>query len=406
MYMKITECIKKYKDNEISGEELEACWYQIMHSQPSKRTERTVFQKPFTKHVIKDALEQLKSLSPPHIKKGIQNCIKYSKQYWSKASDTYLFPSAAITFFLYSPSPSGYELIPECTPESATDCYKSLINSPGPDDFTKYCGTNPAIFPLWDCVGRPYVSRMAHLYKDTLESTLHCDISSDHAQLKAMVLYGQGEISDQELWEQTLHTMHSLGIFPPIVQKTDRTLKYDVDVLHVDDAVKFHSRFPKLPGGWSIDLILNGVQIMIRRDRLKDALWLSSQILCCALFHKKVTDLWTLYSGGQSKITNFLNRLLVITVEDCYPDALLFVAVSSHVEEARTTLLALKTPQLSELYMERFSKLCSMVFPIVCTLCAMPKARVTVTRMQKFIQYYNQAKESLPVETKKRRIQE
>ena len=50
MYMKITECIKKYKDNEISGEELEACWYQIMHSQPSKRTERTVFQKPFTKY--------------------------------------------------------------------------------------------------------------------------------------------------------------------------------------------------------------------------------------------------------------------------------------------------------------------------------------------------------------------
>ena len=158
----------------MSGEELEERWYQIMHSQPSKRTEKTVFQLTFTKHSFKDALEQLKMLSPSHIKKGIHCCIKYSKQYWTKSSDTYLFPSAAITFFLYSPSPSGYELIPECTPENALDCYKSLINSPGPDDFTKYCGTNPAIFPLWDCVGRPYVSRMAHLYKDTLESTLHC----------------------------------------------------------------------------------------------------------------------------------------------------------------------------------------------------------------------------------------
>lgn len=404
--MNITECIKKYKLNEISGEELEELWYQIMHCQPSKRTERTVFQLTFTKHPIKDALEQLKSLSPSHIKKGIQCCIKCSKQWWAKTSDTYLFPSAAITLFLYSPSPSGYELIPECTPKSAVDCYTSLINRPGPNNFTRYCGTNKSTFPLWDCVGRPGVTRMAHLYKEAMAHTLHLDVATDHAQLKAMVLYGQGEVSDEELWEQTLHTLHSLGCFPSMSQKTDRTPKYDLDVLHVDGNVKYHHRFPKLPGGWSTDVILSGLQTMIRRDRLKDALWLTSQILCCALFHKKVTNLWTLYSGGQSKITNLLNRLLVITVEDCYPDALLFVAVSSHVEEARTTLLALKTPQLSELYMERFSKLCSMVFPIVCTLCAMPKARVTVTRMQKFIQYYNQAKESLPVETKKRRIQE
>lgn len=389
--MNIAECIKHYQVNKLSGEELETCWYQIMHSKPSKRTKRTVFQESLTKHPFKEAMEQLKSMSPPHIKKGVQCCMKYSKQWWSKASDTYLFPSAAMTLFLYSPSPSGYELIPECTPESALDCYKSLIHSPGPDHFMRYCGTNPATFPLWDSVGRP----ASRFYKEALTTT-------NHTHLEAMVLYGHGNMSDEELWGRTVCT---LGVVPMALQKTS-TPKYDLEVQHVDDSVKYHHRFPKLPGGWSTDLLFTGLQTMIRRDRLKDALWLTSQLLCCVLFHKKVTELWTLYSGAQSKITNFLNRLLVITVEDGYPDALLFVAVSARVEDARATLLALKTPQLSELYLERFSKLCSLVFPVVCVLCAMPKARLTVMRMHKFIHFYNDAKESLPVETKKRRIQE
>ena len=94
--------LKLFKKGELSKDDLEDEWYKLMHSKPSKKTDRRVFQASWSTHPISKAIVHLRDNSPIHIKKAITRCIKYAKMWWNKSTDTYLFPSYAIALYLNS----------------------------------------------------------------------------------------------------------------------------------------------------------------------------------------------------------------------------------------------------------------------------------------------------------------
>ena len=420
--MEFETVLKKYKLNEISSNALEDAWYSILHSKPGKRTERRVFQQTFSSHPVCKSFGLMKAAAPKHVKPAITCCLKYSKQWWSKATDTYLFPSFAVTLFLQSAADSGYVPIPSCTKENALNLYNHIVNATGPDDFTQYivCSDQHTsagaytrdtpyaapLFAMWGSVVRPTVLGHEYIFKEYIKLCVpHMPDEYVDLQAKAMVRFGRGDMSEECLWRATVDTVKSgLGLLgPPMPKLLNNKCTYDDSVKHPNPKVKFHFRYSIMPGLWPTDVVVSGLQKMIRRARLGDALWMTSQLLCFALFHKEVNDLWTIFAGAQAKVTNLLNRILVIVAEDCYPDASLFVAVAANVERSRKVLFDLKDAQTQELYMERFSIICSYVMATVTVLVAAPKARVVDTRMRMFGKHYKQAEQSMAVESKKRK---
>jgi len=127
-----------------------------------------------------------------------------------------------------------------------------------------------------------------------------------------------------------------------------------------------------------------------------------------ALFHTEIGDeMWTIWPGAQAKVTNVINRLIVIAAEDLYPDAKMFYEITVTVESARKILLDLKTPQTKELYMKRFGILTSVLLTVVTSLIHRPKQHYIGWRLFKFGKWYEEAGKKIDIdassEVKKRK---
>jgi hypothetical protein len=83
--------------------------------------------------------------------------------------------------------------------------------------------------------------------------------------------------------------------------------------------------------------------------------------------------MWTIYPQAQAKITNLINRLIVITAEDIFPDHRLFLEATHVLETARKSLLSLKEPQPADLYKQRFESMVVNVLSVVVSLVRTPK---------------------------------
>jgi len=105
--------------------------------------------------------------------------------------------------------------------------------------------------------------------------------------------------------------------------------------------------------------------------------------------------MWSIFPGAQAKVTNMINRLIVITAEDLYPDAKLFVDVTSVLEMSRKSLLELKEPQREQLYHKRFEMLTQSILSVIVSLVSRPKQHYIGSRLFKFREHYVKAGESL-----------
>ena len=102
-----------------------------------------------------------------------------------------------------------------------------------------------------------------------------------------------------------------------------------------------------------------------------------------------------------------INRLIVITTEDFYPDPKLFIDITQVLELARKKLLELKDPQQEALYHKRFEMMVNDILSVVVSLISRPKQHYIGSRLFKFREHYNRAEASLMSkeleETKKRK---
>jgi len=226
---------------------------------------------------------------------------------------------------------------------------------------------------------------------------------------RVMIEYGKGKITEEELWEYTLVGLREgLGLMaPPLLRETSTSsVHYDENVRHPNPNAKYSFKHSRVSASqWPIDTIVSGLRKMIRRSKLKHALWMTSQLLSFALFHIEVNGLWAIHSGAQGKVTNLLNRLVIIAAEDCLPDSSLIVVTANKVANSKKIIIDLKNAQTKDLYMERFKLICGHILPIVAILAGAPKARLVHTRMRVFGEHYEKAYESLEFVTLKRKQQ-
>tara|TARA_B100001248_G_scaffold262691_1_gene260976 strand:- start:5917 stop:7221 length:1305 start_codon:yes stop_codon:yes gene_type:complete len=421
-------CLKKYKLSEVSPESLEDAWYCVLHSKPAKRTQKRTFQCSFNIHPIGKAFVHLRNASPPHVKSAISAALKYTKQWWSKSTDTYLFPAFAITVFLYGIPDNGFKPIPDTLPEHVMKVYHEVYNWEGPDIFTKYtvCSDQHTVlgasngvgrkspygrplFALWNSAVRPYVKGHETIFSDYIKFNIPAlPLEYVEKHTKSLVDFGNGDIDEKALWASTIDVLKNglhLMTPPPCthwVEKPPRA-KYDDSVLHPHPKARYNFRHSALENGWPIDTMVSGIQKMIRRSKLKEALWITCRLLSFALFHVEANGMWSIHSGAQGKVTNLMNRLLIIKAEDCFPDACLFINVSKHIENARKVLLDLKDGQPKELYMERFEIITTYIVAVVAVLVSAPKGRLVDTRPRMFGKYYKKAEGSLEIVSKKRK---
>ena len=239
------------------------------------------------------------------------------------------------------------------------------------------------------------------LVVSTNESQLATLIKNHVDKLKS---FGNGTCTEQELFVSVMKTLTALGSPIPIQWKDKPWPKaeYKDDVKHPLGSL-YHFRHPVLPCGklWSHDVLVSGLQKAIRRSNVDDAMWIVSQLLTFAEFYEEVSGLKCIHSGAQGKVTNMLNRLLVISVEDIVPNPKLFNEIYISIEETRKRLKALKEAQTSELYDTNISFMAMNLFNVVSVLCASPKARVISSRNVTFAHHYKKAEASLPIPDKK-----
>ena len=130
-----------------------------------------------------------------------------------------------------------------------------------------------------------------------------------------------------------------------------------------------------------------------------DACWCACRQLMFGLFHVETrmgdTTMWSIYPGAQAKITNMINRLIVITAEDLYPDPKLFVDITQVLELGRKKLMELKEPQQGALYHKRFEMLVHNILTVVVSLVSRPKQHYIGSRLFKFGEHYKRAEASL-----------
>ena len=355
--------INDFNNKKVSAVAVEDAWYCLIHCRPQKRTERRTFQSVFSKHPIAKGFEVLRETSKQSIKPVITLCMKYSKQWWTKQTDTYLFPALAITLYLYSTPESKYAI----QAENTTKLYNNLITSEGPDKFTKYIicsdghtslGTQNGLgksgpyfkplFSLWNSVVRPLSSDVHELLRNYLHEQLP-NMENLNARVDDIIKFGKGVITEETLW---LNTVNALDLPKPKdynlwVEKRPKNVKYDKNIKHTVEHFKYHFRFPVIGCNWPVDTLVSGLQKMIRRSRLKDSLWIGAHLVSLGLFHIEADGMWLIPSGPQGKITNLFNRLLIICAEECVPNVSLFYTVAKEVEDARNVLKDLKKPSQS-----------------------------------------------------------
>ncbi len=414
--------LQKFKRNEISNNQLENSWYELMHCKPHKKTHRRVFQSSFASHPMNKGFVHLREACSPKMKPAMTVCLKYTKEWWTKSTDTYLFPSLAITLFL-SASPSNWtipfsekgfeiysELVDETCPSSfvqhvvCSDQHTSMGAANGIGKNSRYAAP---LFYMWGSAVRPIAHGQEYIFSSAIKSEVPIMPSSTvEGHGNAMVKYGEGKITEEELWEYTLVGLREgLGLMAPsllcAIPKSG-SVHYDENVKHPNPNAKYNFRHSEVSASqWPIDTIVSGLQKMIRRSKLKHALWMTSQLLSFALFHVEVNELWAIHSGAQGKVTNLLNRLVIIAAEDCLPDISLIVTTANKVANSKKIITDLKNAQTKDFYMERFKLICGHILPIVAILAGAPKARLVQTRMHIFGEHYEKAYKSLEIGKRK-----
>jgi len=425
--------LKLFKTGELSKDELENEWYKIMHSKPSKKTDRRVFQASWSTHPISKAIVHLRDNSPVHIKKAITRCIKYSKMWWSKSTDTYLFPSYAIALYLNSLPDRTSPVIKSVSVENALKVYADMESSDGPSLFIKYIvssdqhtalGSKNGVgkkspystctFSLYHSAVRPYTEGCEEVFRKYIDERLPNmpDKIKEQAH-KNLLSFGRGETTHMQLWDQQCVIMKAgLGLMAPkdytYWSENTYARKQNLSLKHPNPNCMFHFRSSPLIENWNIDSLISCLQKMIRRSCLWEATWATCRFCMFALFHTEIGDeMWTIWPGAQAKVTNVINRLIVIAAEDLYPDAKMFYEITVTVESARKILLDLKTPQTKELYMKRFGILTSVLLTVVTSLIHRPKQHYIGWRLFKFGKWYEEAGKKIDIdassEVKKRK---
>lgn len=423
--------IKSFKEGKISKEEFEEKWFDLVHSKPKKLSNNRVIPESWTTHPISKAIVELRNAAPVSVKKSITQCIQYSKMWWTKSTDTYLFPTYALNLFTQSLN-LNIDCIILIDKKKSMNIYNEMNNLINPiepfvkrivasDQHTTIGALNGVgkkspyaipTFVLYHSAIRPYTLGKEQASKDYIEYRLpnlkkeFKDYS--YANLKE---FGEGKINEKELWDRVIKTMkEGMGLMAPTSyeywNKTDFKPKRKIleGIHHTDERCHFHFKCTPLEDGWPLDSMISLLQKSIRRSNIFNSTWTACRILMFGLFHKKTTvpiENWCIYPSAQGKVTNLLNRILVITAEDIFPNAKVFYDVSSVIESCRKTLLLLKTPQPPDLYQERFYLIVQNVLSVIASLIQLPKQHYVGMIMFKHGKYYNNAKKILENNTVK-----
>lgn len=415
-----SEKLLEYKSGKLTKDELENEWYKMMHSKPGKRTERRVFQVAWSTHPISKEIVNLRNNSPVYIKKAITVCIKYSKTWWSKTTDTYLFPSYAIALYLNSLPDRDTPIIQTVKKENAMAIYHSMEKHSGPSNFIKRIVASDqhttlgalngvgkkspyatCTFSLYHSAVRPYTLGCENVFQEYLDARLpELTPMWRKTAYDNLIDFGSGKIDQEMFWEKQCMVMKmGLGLMEPTPyeywKEKDVVRKPILGLKHPNPNAAFHFRCSPLIESWNLDSLISLLQKMIRRSCLFEATWAVCRICMFALFHMETgspTEMWTIHPPAQAKVTNVINRLIVITAEDMYPDAKLFLDITSTLEIARKCLLGLKEPQPSDLYIQRFESLVMHLVTVVVSIIERPKQHYIGSRMYKFGKWYERSK--------------
>ena len=261
--------LDKYNKDKSTSYELEDASYRVFHCLPRKRTDKRTFQQSWSKHPIDLWFKTLRKNSEH--KGAIGACAKLAKEWWSKSTDTYLFPGAALAMFL-APE-QEIEALPKTTEEKAFKIYRELLKSSGPTVFNRcytysdqhtaagaYNGISkknmlgPRIFALWNSAVRPLSDEHVNL----LETYVFSKFPPMNPQLATLIKnhvdklksFGNGTCTEQELFVSVMKTLTALGSPIPIQWKDKPWPKaeYKDDVKHPLGSL-YHFRHPVLPCG-------------------------------------------------------------------------------------------------------------------------------------------------------------
>jgi hypothetical protein len=208
-----------------------------------------------------------------------------------------------------------------------------------------------------------------------------------------LIQFGRGNISQHAFWNKTcLIIKHGIGLMdpPPYEYWKEQSIvrKPILGIEHPNASAAFHYKTSAFLDKWEFDMLISCLHKMIRRSCFFDAVWAACRIMQIGLFHSVTnlgtTELWTIFPAAQSKMTNIINRLIVVTAEDFFPSGVLFYEITLLLELARKNLFELKQPQTEELYMKRFYKCVKHVLTVVSTLISLPKQHYIGCRMFKF----------------------
>ena len=427
--------IKSYKNGTLTKDELELEWFQMIYSKPKKFSNGRMIQESWTNHPISKSMIELRNHSPMKIKKSISLCIQYSKSWWNKSTDTYLFPTYAISLFIDSLDINlMFNLIEK---EKTTQIYKHMSTLLDPiDKFTKTIvasdqhttlGSKNGVgkkskyalpcFVLYHSAVRPYTRGQEETMLKYIKRRL--PNLPDNFQLKAyenLKQFGESKIDEKELWQQVLNVMYEgLNLMnPEPYQHWKQTefkpkRKEDEEIFHTNENAKFHFKCTPLEDGWQYDSLISLVQKSIRRSNLFNAVWATCRILMFALFHKKTNVSvinWCILPSAQAKITNLINRLIVIVAEDFFPCAKIFCDSSQLLEQARKELLKLKQPQPPDIYQDRFYSIVRFVLSVIVSIIQLPKQHHVGSVMFKHKKIYDNAASKIENSNNKRKREE
>lgn len=391
--------IKAFREGNLSKEAFEYEWFKTLYSKPKKLNNGRLVQESWTSHPISQAMVELRKHAPVCIKKSITQCIKYSKMWWSKSTDTYLFPAYAMCLFLdslhHTESP-----IKMLNKEKTMDVWKNMFWQPydhatvsliAMDQHTGQGSKNgigkgtPYALPsfvLYHSAVRPYTNGKEDTILKYIEERLP-ELPEDMRTIhyEAMKQFSAGMLDHKALWDSFVSCLIRMGIpkpVPPTYWKDiiqTRPSKTIANVYHPVSDCHFHFKCSPIRDGFALDVLISFMQKAIRRSMLWESVWVVSKLLLFALFHHETTSgtLWTIYPAAQAKVTNMINRLIVITAEDIFPDSVIFYEATHVLETARKSLLALKEPQPEDLYRQRFESLVVNVMSVVVSLVSVPK---------------------------------
>ena len=417
--------LDKYKNTKDCYELVDTS-YKLFFCSPAKRTEKRLFQCSWNKHPIGKWFNALANAST--YKRSIKACEKLAKQWWTKSTDTYLFPAAALLFFL-SENKRDMKALPNATVENAYEVYRMVLTSSGPSEFSrkyvyadqhtalgrlngidKKSDLGPRLFGIWNSAVRPmsenYIDDLKIYVLSKFKGLPPTDII---IHLRNMEMFGKGELSEQDLFTEVRKVLFKYGNTFPMVwkEKIPAKANYSENIFHPIETCKYHFRHAILPSGtqWSQDLLISGLQKAIRRSNIDDALWCAYNLITYAEFYEKevTTGLRCVHSGAMGKVTNLLNRLVIISAEDIMPNPDLFYQCYLSTEECRVLLKQLKQPQTEELYKEKIGNIALRVTNIITALCSCEKGRLVSSTNAKYKHYYIAAESKIPEIYKKRK---